>query len=67
MCAPDIFTCRTCGKPLPEGRKTSTFPFCGKRCKMIDLGRWFTGAHRISEPLVLDEEDSPPENRVEPE
>ncbi|HQH72917.1 MAG TPA: DNA gyrase inhibitor YacG [bacterium] len=67
MPTPDIFTCRTCGKPLPEGRNTPAFPFCGKRCKMIDLGRWFTGVHCISEPLVLDEEDTPPEDRVEPE
>ena len=26
-------------------------PFCGERCKMIDLGRWFNGEYRISAPL----------------
>ncbi len=26
-------------------------PFCSKRCKMIDLGKWFSGEHAISEPL----------------
>ncbi len=45
------FSCRTCGKVLPEGRETPTFPFCSKQCKMTDLGRWFSGAYRISEPI----------------
>jgi uncharacterized protein len=26
-------------------------PFCSHRCKLIDLGKWFDGAHAISEPL----------------
>ena len=26
------------------------FPFCSRRCKLIDLGRWFEGDYRISEP-----------------
>jgi endogenous inhibitor of DNA gyrase (YacG/DUF329 family) len=26
-------------------------PFCSKRCKLVDLGRWFTGENAISEPL----------------
>ncbi len=50
--------CRTCGKPLPEGRKTPTFPFCSQRCKMADLGRWFTGDYRISEPLPPEEDEN---------
>jgi len=34
-------TCPTCGKKL-ERANTSTdlLPFCSKRCKMIDLGKW---------------------------
>jgi uncharacterized protein len=26
-------------------------PFCSQRCKLVDLGNWFTEENRISEPL----------------
>jgi hypothetical protein len=26
-------------------------PFCSKRCRLIDLGKWLGGEHVISEPL----------------
>ena len=26
-------------------------PFCSRRCKLIDLGKWFGEEHLISEPL----------------
>ena len=41
-------------------------PFCSKRCKMIDLGRWLDGTYTISEPLdpaeipeFTDDDDAP--------
>ena len=42
--------CPTCGKKgnwlaAPHG------PFCSSRCKMVDLGKWFSEEHVISEPL----------------
>jgi len=42
--------CPICGKPAdllaePLG------PFCSKRCKIIDLGKWFGEEYKISEPL----------------
>ncbi len=45
--------CRVCGKPvvLSAQREAPDFPFCSQRCKLIDLGRWLTGAHRIETPL----------------
>lgn len=36
-----------------------TFPFCGPRCRKIDLGRWLDEGYRISRPLAqrdLDED-----------
>jgi len=31
---------------------SNTFaPFCSERCKLIDLGKWFSGENAISEPL----------------
>jgi uncharacterized protein len=29
-------------------------PFCSKRCKLIDLGKWFGEENAISEPLRPD-------------
>lgn len=26
-------------------------PFCSKRCRLIDLGQWFSEAHALTEPL----------------
>ncbi|HTL17443.1 MAG TPA: DNA gyrase inhibitor YacG [Patescibacteria group bacterium] len=26
-------------------------PFCSRRCKMVDLGKWFTEEHLISSPM----------------
>ncbi len=27
-------------------------PFCSERCKLIDLGQWFSEEHRVSRPLA---------------
>jgi endogenous inhibitor of DNA gyrase (YacG/DUF329 family) len=41
----------------PTCRKTGDWfggrfgPFCSKRCRLIDLGKWFGEEHSISEPL----------------
>jgi uncharacterized protein len=39
--------------------EAGTFPFCGPRCKLIDLGNWLDGAYRIpggaADPEDLDE------------
>ena len=32
-------------------------PFCGKRCKLIDLGKWLNEEYRISEEIA--ESDRP--------
>jgi len=34
-------------------------PFCSERCKLTDLGRWFSGDYRIpGTPVPTDEEDA---------
>lgn len=30
-------------------------PFCSKRCKLIDLGKWLGGEYSVSEPLPAGE------------
>jgi len=29
-------------------------PFCSKRCKLLDLGKWFSEENAVSEPLRPD-------------
>ncbi len=33
------------------------FPFCSERCRVIDLGKWASGAYVISSPLNDPETD----------
>lgn len=42
-------TCPTCSAPVPA--ESATFPFCSKRCRLIDLGRWLSGDYVVSRPL----------------
>ncbi|GMU37234.1 MAG: DNA gyrase inhibitor YacG [Phycisphaerae bacterium] len=49
-----VFECPTCGKELRvERREDAPYrPFCCRRCKLVDLGRWLDGTYCISEPLT---------------
>jgi len=42
--------CPTC-KRVGEWFAGAYGPFCSKRCKLIDLGKWFSEEHAVSEPL----------------
>jgi len=42
--------CPICKKPLT--RRDADFPFCGERCRLIDLGKWASGAYVISSPVA---------------
>lgn len=45
--------CPNCNTPFAAGDPPPPeFPFCSPRCKMVDLGRWFTGQYSISRPLT---------------
>jgi len=41
--------CPICRKPVPN--KSPEFPFCGERCRLIDLGKWASGEYVISSPV----------------
>jgi endogenous inhibitor of DNA gyrase (YacG/DUF329 family) len=46
--------CPICGKPVKffEKRKfPPNFPFCSRRCKLIDLGKWLNEEYKITEPI----------------
>jgi uncharacterized protein len=42
--------CPICGKPAADALR----PFCGKRCRDIDLNRWLSGVYAVP---VKEEED----------
>ena len=52
--------CPICKRPVDppqdfgSGAPRSWFPFCGERCKLIDLGRWLDGKYQI--PAAADHE-----------
>jgi len=37
-------------------------PFCSRRCKLVDLGKWFGEEHLISEPVRTEDPDGTPKN-----
>ncbi len=41
--------CPICGKMVAADEER--FPFCSKRCRTIDLGRWISGNYVISRPI----------------
>ena len=40
--------CPSCRKLVL--RNEPEFPFCSERCRLIDLGKWASGAYMISSP-----------------
>ncbi|MBK1731425.1 DNA gyrase inhibitor YacG [Thiococcus pfennigii] len=50
---PPIVSCPTCGKAVVWDGQARWRPFCGERCRLIDLGEW------LSEERRLPAEDAP--------
>lgn len=50
MFANKALRCPTCGTLVTKDDEH--FPFCSDRCRMIDLGKWASGAYRISSPIL---------------
>lgn len=42
--------CPTCGTLVL--RQDEDFPFCSDCCRILDLGKWASGAYRISSPIL---------------
>jgi len=43
------YRCAKCNTPLKDDavENSEWFPFCTERCKMADLGAWFSGEYAI--------------------
>lgn len=52
-----MVACPTCRKPVPWTTDEKFKPFCGERCKMIDLGEWATEAYAIPIDTTEEPED----------
>jgi endogenous inhibitor of DNA gyrase (YacG/DUF329 family) len=50
--------CPTCGR-VAEGTPAELpfRPFCGERCRSIDLGNWLDAAYRIGAPVAEEDMD----------
>jgi endogenous inhibitor of DNA gyrase (YacG/DUF329 family) len=44
---PTVVKCPTCGKSVEWTEEARWRPFCSERCRLIDLGEWFSEEHRI--------------------
>jgi endogenous inhibitor of DNA gyrase (YacG/DUF329 family) len=42
-----LVACPQCGKEVVWSKDNRYRPFCGERCKMIDLGQWANESYRI--------------------
>ena len=49
------------GEPLPNG-----FPFCGERCKMLDLGKWLDEEYVLGSDLTDEDVAGDKEREAEP-
>ncbi len=59
--------CPICDKTM-EGESTAAwpdFPFCSRRCKTIDLGRWLDGRYSFPDDRVRESES--PDAEIEEE
>ena len=53
--------CPICGAGMPGNwQDYPDYPFCTRRCKTIDLGRWLGEDYRVAGPPAADEDQSTP-------
>jgi endogenous inhibitor of DNA gyrase (YacG/DUF329 family) len=50
--------CPTCKREIEWSSDNAFRPFCSERCRLVDLGAWFTGERTIPDgaPSTLDGE-----------
>ena len=53
--------CPTCRAAAPAPAENDAFPFCSRRCQLVDLGGWLDERYRI--PVEDSESPGDPERR----
>lgn len=56
--------CPVCGRQAAADPATT--PFCSERCKLADLGKWFSGTYTLSRELVEEDLSDPDLGRQPP-
>ncbi len=50
--------CSICDAAMPGNRKDyPDYPFCSRRCRLVDLGRWLGEGYRIGGPDAAADDD----------
>lgn len=64
--SPATVSCPTCGREL-EWAGAPFRPFCSERCRLIDLGAWFSEQRSIpDDAAAAPEESTPPDPQTKP-
>jgi len=56
--------CPICRKPT-DSATDPDFPFCGERCRLLDLGNWASEKYKISKPVIDESTPEPPERTTD--
>ncbi len=55
--------CPICQKSVAPRAENASYPFCSRRCRAVDLGRWLGEEYRVPERQTDEREDElPPEH-----
>lgn len=58
-------TCPICGESVRLREENKSYPFCSRRCQLIDLGHWLNEDYRIPGEPAEDEDGSEGRNEDE--
>jgi endogenous inhibitor of DNA gyrase (YacG/DUF329 family) len=58
--------CPTCRRPVEWSPDSQYRPFCSERCRLIDLGAWFSEQHRIPDEAAGTEGEAAHDSSEEP-
>jgi len=64
--SPATVTCPTCGREL-EWAGAPFRPFCSERCRLIDLGAWFSEQRAIPGDDAGDDAATPEDGSTDPQ
>lgn len=50
-----IVKCPTCRRPVEWSEKSPYRPFCSERCRLVDLGAWFSEQRGVPDEALAEE------------
>jgi endogenous inhibitor of DNA gyrase (YacG/DUF329 family) len=52
--------CPICDAPMPgTSQEYPDYPFCSRRCRLVDLGRWLGEEYRVGGPKTAPDGSDP--------